>query len=256
MVGDGDGNGDGDDDDEGIDDDDKDDKDDDDDDDDDDGEPEDDSPAKKQYQIDLTDLDEEEEEDLKERCRIYTADCKQWVTSEESEQYHGQVDLFFTDPPWSVLKSKIGSLRSDDRLFKSDIPVLCDFMGKSLRQEGTILIRTTVQDWMLWQEALTKAHLSVESRPLIVGKLPSKCAQSQSRWMGRTAAYTVYLVAHKKPREYFWDRTSSGFIPENIYKPYSSMYTGISPPSKKERLLDQDGTAYRVQVMVVIHVVV
>ena len=152
------------------------------------------------------------------------------------------------DPPWSVLK-KGGGARADDRLYKSDIPAICDYIAKVLTENGSALIRTTVQDWNLWADALETAHLSVETKPLIAAKDPSRCAHTQGRWLGRTTCYSMYMVAHKSST-YVWNREASGFLPKNHYGPSAAIMTGVAPPKKKERLLDHKGEVWRPQVTV------
>jgi len=195
-------------------------------------------------------LDSIEVSDFKERCDIHTADCKQWIKGDDAAEYTNGINLVFMDPPWSVLSAKSGSLRADDRLYESDIPAICDYIGKCLVKEGTALVRMKVQDWNVWEDAMKRAHLKVEAKPLIVAKDPSRCAQVQGRWKGRTACYSVYMVAHAQNRGYGWNRSASGFLPRNQYGPSAAMINGVSPPKRKDRLLDHNGDHFRPQVRV------
>ena len=200
------------------------------------------------YEMDLR-LSEDEKEDFATRCHVVDADCKQWLGTEDGIRFHEKVDLVFTDPPWSVLQQQHGSdLRDDDRLYSTDIPFLCDYFAKCLSSTGTVLVRMPVQDWSLWAEAMEKAHLIVEKQPLVVAKDPSRCAQSQTRWQGRTACYSMYMVAHKNAQRYVWTRSPSGFLPRNHYGSSAALLTGVRPPTSKERLLDHKKRPYRPQV--------
>ena len=198
------------------------------------------------YQMDLR-LSAAEQDDFDQRCHIVTDDCKTWLATEAGCRYHDKVDLVFTDPPWSVLQQN-GSNRDDDRLYSTDIPHLCDYFAKCLSNTGTVLVRMPVQDWTLWANAMENAHLIVEKQPLVVAKDPTRCAQAQARWHGRTSCYSMYMVAHKKSQKYFWDRTPSGFLPRNHYGSSAALLTGVRPPTSKERLLDHKKNAFRPQV--------
>jgi len=198
------------------------------------------------YQMDLR-LSAAEQDDFEHRCYVVAGECKTWSSTDEGTRYHNKVDLVFTDPPWSVLQQH-GSNRDDDRLYSTDIPHLCDYFAKCLSNTGTVLVRMPVQDWSSWAEAMEKAHLTVEKQPLVVAKDPSRCAQSQARWQGRTACYSMYMVAHKKAQDYVWNRTPSGFLPRNHYGSSAALLTGVRPPTSKERLLDHKKNAFRPQV--------
>ena len=58
-----------------------------------------------------------------------------------------------------------------------------------------------------------------------------------------------YMVAHKHATKYTWNKTASGFLPRNMYRPYCSVMTGIVPPKSKHRLLDFEGQVLRPQEM-------
>ena len=95
---------------------------------------------------------------------------------------------------------------------------------------------------------LKDAHFTVEKVPLVVCKTPSACAQVQTRWVGRTSSAFHYVVANKSSRNYTWNREPSGFLPGNIYPPYSNVLTGIKPPAKKHRLKGSKDEVLRPQV--------
>ena len=204
------------------------------------------------WECDFTILGEEEEDDLLQRATVIGKDTATWIRSEEAESYRSQVDLFFFDPPWGVLFGTDG-LRPDDQLFQSDIGIICDFIGKAIKDTGTVLIRTDIQNYHLWYDKLNEAHFTVEKVPLVVCKAPSNCAQVQTRWVGRTSSAFHYVVAHKNARNYTWNRTASGFLPGNIYAPNSNVITGIKPPGKKQRLKNANNEVLRPQVSAVTH---
>ena len=203
-----------------------------------------------EYDFVLTD---DEEIDFRQRVEAVAENSKAWLDTVDGRSYYGHVNLLFTDPPWGVLYDKDG-LRSDDQLFHSDIPRYSDHISKLLTPDGTVLVRTSIQDWMLWADALDKAHLSVEKVPIVMVKHPNACAYVQARWTGRTSSCFFYVVAHKSARNYVWTRPKSGFIPANIYPPCSNVIIGIMPPKKKDRLLDHNGEPIRPQVCVSVFV--
>ena len=199
------------------------------------------------YECDFNDLTSEEEDDFRQRVHVVQQDSKPWLNSQEGQQYYGQVNLLLSDPPWGVLNTEDG-LRADDKLYHSDIPGFCDHTAKLLTANGTALIRTSIQEWMLWAKALEAAHLHVEKVPIIMVKHPTSCAYVQTRWRGRTSSAFFYVVAHKSARDFIWTRPKSGFIPANIYPPSSNVIIGIVPPRKRDRLLDHNGNVIRPQV--------
>ena len=81
----------------------------------------------------------------------------------------------------------------------------------------------------------------------MVAKHTSRCGARQNRWARRTSACYFYVVAHKN-QSYVWDRTCSGFLPENAYPVMSNLIVGVKPPSKLARLRNVDGKAWRKQV--------
>ena len=194
-------------------------------------------------------LSDEEQNDLDQRVTIYVEDVKDWIDSDHGQSYHGQVDLILTDPPWGVLYDTKGDrLRSDIKLYRSDIPRICDYVARALTNSGTVLLRTSIQEWHVWAEAFTKSHLTVEKVPLVVAKHPSACAQVQTRWQGRTSSCFFYVIAHKKSKDFFWQREKSGFLVRNMYGHAANLMTGINPPRKSERLKDHKNAVIRPQV--------
>jgi hypothetical protein len=144
-----------------------------------------------------------------------------------------------------------------------------DYVAKAITEEGTVLIRTSIQEWLIWYDACKKAHLVCETRcdlneqyvciyvcvlqkpesvPLVVAKDPNKCAQAQARWCGRTSSCYFYVVAHNHSKKFYWDRTPSGFMLRNWWKPSCNIISGISPATKSQRLKKSTGQIFRLQV--------
>jgi hypothetical protein len=91
-------------------------------------------------------------------------------------------------------------------------------MYEACKDDATVLIRVTIQLWVLWADALKLAGFSVELYPLVMVKRTADT--KYNRCVGRHGGTYFYVIAHKG--NYYWHSDKDEMLkhlPGNPYHP-------------------------------------
>lgn len=144
---------------------------------------------------------------------------------------------------------------------------MCSLIHKLLVGGGTIVWKTTIQEFMVWSEAMQKEGMvtkdnhiqfetdalmfvlqKVEKNPLIVVKSVSRAGSTQARWNAMTTSAYYYVVAHRKgDMDWYYEKTPLGAL-DNEYPGSCNTMLGIKPPIRSAKLKDSKGHIARPQV--------
>jgi hypothetical protein len=121
---------------------------------------------------------------------------------------------------------------------------------------GNILLRINWIHANLWREALLAAGLKVENNLLIMSHPAKYTASRKNSWHQRVRANHTWIVGWRgSSQDRYWNKTDSGWLPDNKYPPGASQISEVPFPSTTQRLLNRARRPFRIQVRLSFHII-
>jgi hypothetical protein len=97
------------------------------------------------------------------------------------------------------------------------------------------------------EKALRQANFIVDKMAITTIQDRDQCNYKVNKhYLAATGITYTWMVAHKN-KEFYWDRTNSGFLPKNGYGLGTNVIEGIPKVKPSEKLRDENGEVMRPQ---------